>query len=86
MNKLRTFLGKHLRYLADRIDREHAFVMFTVATAKLKEGHGLIMDKTQGGRVDGKQSGLKLWYMNHEHDKLWDGYPNNSDSNKELKN
>lgn len=75
MNKIRERLGWWLRTRADRIDPEHAFVMFTAGKARLRKGEGAYLDREHGGSIR-KGYGLTLWYRRHEHDDFWDGYPN----------
>lgn len=66
MDRLRFWIGKRLRYLADRIDDEHAFVMGP-GYFNLVPGKGIVITKTDGGNmIRPSAPGTQLWYIRNQ--------------------
>lgn len=64
--KLRAWVGKHLRYAADRIDPENAFVS-GVGYFNIVLGKGLVFTRTSGTMIRPPAPGTQLYYRRSDY-------------------
>lgn len=67
MDRLRFWFAKRLRYLADRIDDEHAMVA-GVGYFYIQSGRGLVIER-KGVQIHPEPSGVQIWYRRDEYKK-----------------
>ena len=60
---IRRYIANRLRFLADRIHHESAFVLFTAGRMHLEAGKGWVLRDKPGEDI-----GIKLWYRANEYD------------------
>lgn len=66
MKKFKKWLGKRLRFMADRVDDDHAFVA-GVGTFEIVMGKGIVIDITGGVQVYPEPEGVQIWYRRDEY-------------------
>lgn len=77
-SRFRAWVGRRLRFLADRIDYDNAFVA-VAANFKMVKGVGMVIEQTDGIQVSPPPEGVQLWYIVSEYAKKREGFFNGPD-------
>lgn len=71
----REWFAQRLRFLADRIDYNSAFVALG-ANFKMVKGLGIVIEQTDGIQVNPPPEGVQLWYIVSEYAEKREGFFN----------
>lgn len=70
---IKAWFAQRLRWWADRIDYENAFVA-CAANFKMVRGKGMVIEQTEGIQVSPGPEGVQLWYINSEYAAKREGF------------